>query len=80
MEILSKQYRAAPDSPDTPLGSDLIWGVAAIADEINRSRRQTFYLLDNARLPAQKIGGRWCSSRSALRAFFASQFSATEAA
>ena len=29
--------------------------------------------------PAKKIGGRWCSSRSALRAFFASQFATTEA-
>jgi hypothetical protein len=54
------------------LGDDLAWGVAAIAEEIGRNERQTFHLLENERLPARKIGGRWCASRSGLRKHFAS--------
>jgi hypothetical protein len=53
------------------LADDLIWGVTAIAREINRNNRQTFHLLENRRVPASKIGGRWCASRAGLRNFFA---------
>jgi hypothetical protein len=53
------------------LGTDLIWGVRSIAHEIARNPRQTFHLLENGRLPARKVGGRWCASRSGLRNFFA---------
>ena len=55
-----------------PLGDDLIWGVAGIAKEINRNQRQTFHMLENGKLPARKVGGRWCASRAGLRQFFAS--------
>jgi hypothetical protein len=58
-----------------PLETDLLWGTKAISDEIARSPRQTHYLLENSRLPARKIGGRWCASRAALRAFFANALS-----
>jgi hypothetical protein len=51
-------------------GDDLVWGVAAIATAINRTPRQTFHLLETSKLPAAKIGGRWCASRSGLRRFF----------
>jgi hypothetical protein len=51
-------------------GDDLLWGVAAIATAINRTRRQTFHMLEKSKLPAAKIGGRWCASRSGLRRFF----------
>jgi hypothetical protein len=49
---------------------NLIWGVRAIAKEIDRTPRQTFYLLEKGHLPANKLGGRWCASRSGLRQFF----------
>jgi hypothetical protein len=52
------------------LGFDLLWGSRAISKEINRSARQTFHLLETGQIPASKIGGRWCASRSALRRFF----------
>lgn len=57
--------------PAVTLAGDLIWEVAGIAKEIGRSRRQTFHLLETGQLPAEKIGGRWCSSRAALRRRFA---------
>jgi hypothetical protein len=64
--------RGAPPENDTvSLGSDLIWGVATIAVEIGRNPRQTFHILENGKLPAAKVGGRWCASRSGLRQFFA---------
>ena len=58
---------------DASLGNDLVWGVASIAKEINRSERQTFHLLETNKLPAKKVGGRWVSSKSALRRFFLTQ-------
>lgn len=65
-------HRGAPaDNDTTSLGSDLIWGVAGIAAAINRSPRQCFHMLENGRLPARKIGGRWCASRVGLQKFFA---------
>jgi hypothetical protein len=46
---------------DTP-----VWGADAIGAAINRSRRQTFHLLENELIDADKIGGRWCSTRRRL--------------
>jgi hypothetical protein len=57
----------------SPQNLDVIWGVSSIARTINRSTRATFYLCENGRLPAKKIGGRWCASRSGLAKFFANQ-------
>jgi hypothetical protein len=56
----------------TGLGCDLIWGVTGIGREIGRNQRQTFHLLENGRIPAKKVGGRWCASRAGLRRYFAS--------
>jgi hypothetical protein len=50
--------------------TDLAWGCEAIADEIERSPRQTFHMLTNGELPAKKVGGRWVASRKKLREFF----------
>ena len=52
------------------LKDDILWGVRAISEEIDRTERQTFYLLETGQLPAKKIGGRWCSTRTVLRGFF----------
>lgn len=57
----------------TKLDNDLgvIWGAAAIAKAIGRSRRQTFHLLNKGELKgAVKRGGRWCITRNALLSNF----------
>ncbi len=51
-----------------PLG--IIWGVAAIAQVIGRTRRQTYHALEKGALPAQKVAGRWCASRKKLEQLF----------
>jgi hypothetical protein len=53
-----------------PLASDLLWGTEGIAEEVGLPERVTYHLLRTGVLPGQKIGGKWCSSRSALRACF----------
>ena len=45
---------------------DIVWGAAAIATVIRRSRRQAFYLLESGALPGRKLGGRWVASRQKL--------------
>jgi hypothetical protein len=52
------------------LKDDILWGVKAIAGEIDRTQRQTFHLLETNQLPAKKVGGRWTSRRSALQQRF----------
>ena len=54
-------------------GCDFLWGAAEIAKAINRTPRQTHYLLKNGQIQcAQKKGGRWvalalhCSASWAL--------------
>jgi hypothetical protein len=39
-----------------------LWGAKAIAAVINRSERQTFYLLEQGRLDADKVGATWTST------------------
>ena len=50
---------------------DIIWGAEEIARAIGRTTRQVNHLLSLGALPAKKVGGRWCVSRAALNAFFA---------
>jgi hypothetical protein len=45
---------------------DIVWGASAIGRVINRSPRQTFWLLENGAIPAQKIGNLWSASRARL--------------
>jgi hypothetical protein len=54
-----------------PLERDLIWGLAAIGREIDRTERQMLHLVDKDVLPIMKIAGRYCASRSGLRKHFA---------
>jgi excisionase family DNA binding protein len=58
------------DKSEGESGLDLLWGVGAIARELGLSNRQTYHLLENGRLPAQKVGAKWCSSRNGLRKHF----------
>jgi len=55
-----------------PLANDLIWGAEAIGGELYgernaRNTRKAFYLLENRRVPAEKIGSQWVASRRRLR-------------
>jgi hypothetical protein len=49
--------------------ADTLWGVPAIAPVINRTRRQTYRLLENKQIPARKVGDHWVASRKRLLAF-----------
>ena len=49
-----------------PHPGDLVWGAIAIAATLNINKRQAFFLLEKKRIPARKIGGRWCASRAKI--------------
>ncbi len=46
---------------------DPIWGAKAIGEEIHRSPRATFHLLEKGAIPGRKVGNLWVSSRQELR-------------
>ena len=46
-----------------------VWGAGAIGKVIQRTKRQTFYLLEQGAIPARKIGGTWCAEENELRDF-----------
>ncbi|MEW6630310.1 MAG: DNA-binding protein [Pseudomonadota bacterium] len=51
---------------------DLVWGVRAITRELGlESERKVFYLLEQGRIPAKKVGAQWVTSRHAIRKYFA---------
>jgi hypothetical protein len=52
---------------DRHLASDLVWGAEDIGRETGRTTRQAFHMLSTGALPARKVGGRWCASRTKLR-------------
>ena len=58
------------------VGDDLLWGVKAIATFIDRTNRQTTYLLENGKIPAGKVGRFWVASKKRNRDHFASLTSA----
>jgi hypothetical protein len=58
------------DKAARPLADELIWQVADIAAELGLPTRVAYNLLKTRALPAQKVGGKWCTSRSALRGRF----------
>jgi len=48
--------------------NDFVWGAEEIGEVINRTPRQTHYLLSQNQIKsAKKVGGRWVASRGALR-------------
>lgn len=49
---------------ENPLG--IMWGFRSIGAFIGTSERHAEYLATSGRLPAAKVGGRWCSSEKAL--------------
>ena len=54
----------------TDTGDDLLWGVRAIAADINQPERKTVYMLERGLLPGGKVGARWVASRSAIAEHF----------
>ena len=70
-KLLDTAGGAPTVTPTAPLASDLRWGTEAIAEEVGLPERVAYHLLRTGVLPGQKIGGKWCSSRSALRKHFA---------
>jgi hypothetical protein len=45
----------------------IAWGARRIGEEINRTERQTHYLLETGQIrAARKIGAQWCASLSGL--------------
>ena len=54
-------------SKDDKIADDVLWGAAAIAEEIGLPVREVFYQLELGRLPAKKVGAIWVASRTKLR-------------
>jgi hypothetical protein len=53
------------------LADDLLWEVTEIAAEIGLPPRVALNLLRTGKLPAQKCGAKWVTTRAALRKHFA---------
>jgi excisionase family DNA binding protein len=49
----------------------MLYGAAAIANFLGIARRKVFYLLEQRRIPAGKLGREYVASRTALQAHFA---------
>ena len=47
----------------------LIWGAKAIGETIGVKQRKAFYLLQNDRIPAKKIGEEWVAEENQLIEF-----------
>ena len=59
------------NAPDTDaLIDDTLHGAKAIGDYIGAEEHQTFYLLVNKRIPAQKLGSSWIASKRVLKYFY----------
>jgi hypothetical protein len=54
-------------SNDSELKNDILWGATAIALQIGRTDRQTYYMLEKGELPARKVCGTWVASKTKLR-------------
>jgi hypothetical protein len=60
-----KHVARVPIPPAEP--SDIVWGVRAIGQTINKSASSTDWLIRNKQITCvRKIGGVWCASRAAL--------------
>ena len=57
---------------EPPTSSDFkpIYGGAAIAKEIDKPLTTVYHMLKRGRIPAQKLGKTWVSTRGALRSAF----------
>lgn len=60
--------------------TDLLHGVAAIADHLSMTRKQVYHLHDRGQLPTFKMGRTVCARRSTLAKHFEAQEAAARAA
>ena len=58
------------DSNCETLGTDILWGAAAVAEELMIDRRTVETLIANGQIPGGIVGNRVVVSRRRLRAFF----------
>jgi hypothetical protein len=56
-----------PGATAKRLASELVWGAEGVGAEIGLPTRVAYNLLRTGALPGEKVGGKWCSTRSALR-------------
>jgi hypothetical protein len=63
---MSGASMGSPKNQQQP--SDIVWGAKAIGQVINRSERETYFLLEKNLLPAVRVGRKWSASRSRLLA------------
>jgi hypothetical protein len=68
---LPESRRAAVSA--IPLKDDILWGGRAIADEVGRPLREVYYLLQEKRLDADKVGDVWVTTRTRLQQQFNGQ-------
>jgi hypothetical protein len=61
MELLVQKTKSLPADEH-----DVIWGAAEIAAVLNLTPTQAWYLLERRKLPARKVGKKWCASRRQL--------------
>jgi len=72
-----KETSAVPTEADHPVEAlDILWGCAAIASVIRRPVRDTYYLLQQGHLDADKCGDLWVSTRDRLRRQFSGKAAA----
>ena len=45
---------------------DIVWGAAEIGAVLNLTPTQAWYLLEHDKLPAKKVGKKWCASKRQL--------------
>jgi hypothetical protein len=68
------QRRAKADQVNESDDLGIVWGVEAIGKIINRTPRQTHYLLSKGAIPAaRRCAGLWCADKEGLRAQFCTQ-------
>jgi hypothetical protein len=48
--------------------NDVVWNAGPIGEVIGKNERATYWLLENGRLPAKKVGRNWVASRKKLLA------------
>jgi hypothetical protein len=72
--MLTEDSMSRKDQPQR--SGDLLWGAEAIAHHIDRSVRQTYYLIERQRIPVTKLGHKTIvASRAELDAHLKSETS-----
>ena len=66
---VATETQGAPVAPAGGNKLGLLWGAKEIGEALGLTERRAYHMLEARRLPARKIGGRWCTSIDALRKF-----------